>query len=260
MRLGLAEHLHDAGQQSFGARAHVHGVDRKPQRVDADQRSNSRIQAAHSAAAVIGQVIFRAAAPRRSSIWMSTGAAGDVVCAMETGTNCGTLAAVLAGKVAGPGGDMTAPSRSRASLRQPCTMFAFTPCDIATLATDAPGAAHCSSTNAFNSALCRRRNTTLSAAIVSTYLMDTIMSVTPPPFKVPRLDAYATAPRRQAEPAAPADAWHLMAPKALILTSRLATARHRCRAHAPIHSSPYPGTRAHGSSQAGGTARQFPGL
>ena len=99
---------------------------------------------------------------------LSTGAGGDVVCAMDTGKNCGTLAAVLAGKVVGLGGDMAAPSRSRASLRQPCTIFAFTPCDIATLATDAPGAAHCSSTNAFNSALCRRRKTTLSAVIVST--------------------------------------------------------------------------------------------
>ncbi len=113
-----------------------------------------------------------AAAPRRNSIWMSTGAGGEVDCAMETGTNCGTLTAVLADKVVVPGGEMAAPSRSRASLRQPCTMFAFTPCDIATLATEAPGAAHCSSTNVFNSALCRRRKTTLSAAIVSTYLLD----------------------------------------------------------------------------------------
>ena len=55
-------------------------------------------------------------------------------------------------------------------LRQPCTMFAFTPCDIVTLATDTPDTAHCCSTNAFNSALCRRRKTTLSAAIVSTHL------------------------------------------------------------------------------------------
>jgi len=37
---------------------------------------------------------------------------------------------------------------------------------------DTPGAAHCSNTNAFNSALCRRRKTTLSAAIVSTYPFD----------------------------------------------------------------------------------------
>jgi len=51
-------------------------------------------------------------------------------------------------------------------------MFAFKPCDIATFATDAPGAAHCSSTNDFNCALCRRRKTTLSAAIVSTYFLD----------------------------------------------------------------------------------------
>jgi hypothetical protein len=136
-------------------------------------------------------VIFMAVAPRRSSMWTSAGAGGDVVCAMDTGTNRGTLAAVLTGKEGGLGGDTAAPSRWRASLRQPCTMFAFTPCDIATFATDAPGAAHCSNTNALNCALCRRRSTTLSAAIVSTYsLMDTIIGVTPPPFKVPRLDAY----------------------------------------------------------------------
>jgi hypothetical protein len=51
-------------------------------------------------------------------------------------------------------------------------MFAFNPCDIATFATDARGAAHCSSTNALNSALCRLRKTTLSSAIVSTYFFD----------------------------------------------------------------------------------------
>lgn len=56
---------------------------------------------------------------------------------------------------------------------------------------DAPGAAHCCSTNAFNTALCCWRRTTLSAAIVSNFsgsvhcLMDMIISVTPPPFKVP---------------------------------------------------------------------------
>ena len=130
--------------------------------------NNCRIQAAHLAAAAIGQVIFMAAAARRSSIWMSAGAGGDVVCVMETGTNCGRLAALCAGKVVGLGGDITALSRSRARLLQPCTMFAFKPCDIATFATDSPGAAHCSSTNAFNSALCRRRKTTFSAAIVAT--------------------------------------------------------------------------------------------
>ncbi len=36
----------------------------------------------------------------------------------------------------------------------------------------APGAAHCSGTNAFTCALCRRRKTTLSFAIVSIYFLD----------------------------------------------------------------------------------------
>ena len=65
--------------------------------------NNSRTQAAHSAAAVIGQVIFIAVAPRRSSIWMSTGAGGDVVFAMDTGMNCGRLAAVWASDWVAPG-------------------------------------------------------------------------------------------------------------------------------------------------------------
>ena len=103
---------------------------------------------------------------------MSTGAGGDGVGVSDTGTNCGTPAIGLAGTIAGLGlGTTPAPSRPRASLRQPCTMFAFNPCDIATFATDAPGAPHCCSTNAFNCALCRRRKTTLSSAIVSTYFL-----------------------------------------------------------------------------------------
>jgi len=51
-------------------------------------------------------------------------------------------------------------------------MFAFNPCDIATFATDARGAAHCSNTNALNSAQCRLRKATLSSVIVSTYFLD----------------------------------------------------------------------------------------
>ena len=41
--------------------------------------------------------------------------------------------------------------------------------DIATFATDAPGAAHLSSTDAYNCALCRRHKATLCSAILSTY-------------------------------------------------------------------------------------------
>jgi len=43
--LRAAEDLHDAGQQLPGASAHVHGLEGEAQRVDADHRSNSRIQA-----------------------------------------------------------------------------------------------------------------------------------------------------------------------------------------------------------------------
>ena len=63
-------------------------------------------------AAMLGRLVAQLKMPRLDAY----GAGGDVVCAMDTGTNCGTLAAVWAGK-AGPGGDSTVPSRSRASLR-----------------------------------------------------------------------------------------------------------------------------------------------
>jgi len=101
------------------------------------------------------------------------GAGVDAAGVSVTGTNCGKLAACLAGTAAELGaGRVAATSSPRASLRQPCTMFAFNPCDIATFATDAHGAAHCSNTNALNCALCRLRETTLSSAIVSTYFLD----------------------------------------------------------------------------------------
>ena len=78
------------------------------------------------------------------------------------------IAAELTGTPTGLLGNRAAPSRSRGSLRQPCTRFAFRPCDIVNFATDACGAAHRSSTRILNCALCRLRETTLSAAIGST--------------------------------------------------------------------------------------------
>ena len=71
VRAGGAEDVDHARQRRLGAGAHVQRLDRQPHRVDADHCSNSRIQAAQSLAAAIGQVTFTAVAPRRSSMRMS---------------------------------------------------------------------------------------------------------------------------------------------------------------------------------------------
>ena len=104
---------------------------------------------------------------------MSAGAGigGDKPGVSDTGMKCGMPAAGFAGAATRQAaGTATAPSR--ACLRQPCTRFVFNPCAIDTLATDAPGAAHCASTIALNCALYRLREPTLSSAIVSTYFLD----------------------------------------------------------------------------------------
>ena len=72
-----AEDVHDAGQCGVGAGAHVQRFDGQPHRVHADHRSSSRIPAAQSAAAAIGQVTLIVVVPRRSSIRMSAAAAGE---------------------------------------------------------------------------------------------------------------------------------------------------------------------------------------
>ena len=102
---------------------------------------------------------------------MSTDAAGDAVCAMDTGKDCDMRVAVWAGKAApGRGGAML--SRSLANLSKPSTRFASMPSDIATLAAGAPGAAHCCTANAYNCALRCRREPILSDAIVSARFFD----------------------------------------------------------------------------------------
>ena len=68
-----AEDLHHARQQPVGAGAHVDWLDGKPDGVEADHRSSSRIQAAHSAAAPPGQLTLIVVALRRNSMRMSTG-------------------------------------------------------------------------------------------------------------------------------------------------------------------------------------------
>src|SRR4249920_1473917 len=120
-----AEHPYHAGQQPIGACPHVERLDRQPDCVDPDHRSNSRSQAAHSDAAAHGQLTLIMVAPRRSSIRMSTGA-------VTTGGNCNGTKVVAA---APPTALANAPPpRRSASPTQRRARFALTPLAIATAA------------------------------------------------------------------------------------------------------------------------------
>ena len=123
-------YLHDAGEQTLGARAHVHGADRQPQGVDANHHNSSRIHAAHSLAAALGQVMAMVVMPRRSSIRMSLDDNGVLCYASFSATNSPVLR-----PSAGDCCAAVAPA-----LRHLRTRFAFSPCAIATAATDGPAA------------------------------------------------------------------------------------------------------------------------
>lgn len=129
--LRTAKHLHDTGMQTLGAHTPVNGVDSRPQGIDANHRSSSRIQAAQSPAAVLGQVIAITMAPRRSSIRMSS-LTGRTGCVTDTATNS---------------------PKPGAWRRQRCTTLVLIRWDTATLVTEVPGAAHCSTTCPQNRAL-----------------------------------------------------------------------------------------------------------
>lgn len=83
MRLSSSEDLHHAGQQALGSGAHVYRASRQPQGVEADHRSHSRSQAAHSPEHCSGQLTVMLDAPRRNSMRMSL----EVVAAAGYG-NC----------------------------------------------------------------------------------------------------------------------------------------------------------------------------
>lgn len=63
-RPGGAEDNDHARERRLGAGAHVQGLDGEPHRVRAKHRNSSRVQAAKSAVAADGQVIFIVSAPR----------------------------------------------------------------------------------------------------------------------------------------------------------------------------------------------------
>jgi hypothetical protein len=54
--MGSAEYRHDATERGVGPGSHVHRLDRQPQSVDSDHLRSSRIQVAHSTAALTGQM------------------------------------------------------------------------------------------------------------------------------------------------------------------------------------------------------------
>ena len=68
MRVGCTKHRYNAGQCCVGSTAHVHGGGCKPDGVDTDHLSTSRIQAAQSVAQTTGHWIRMMVSARCSSI------------------------------------------------------------------------------------------------------------------------------------------------------------------------------------------------
>jgi len=87
--LGSTEYLHHSRQQPIGTRTHVDRLYSQPHRVNADHRSSSRIHAAHSLAALAGQVTVIAVAPRCSSMRISATGSAAAGGGRVTGTNNG---------------------------------------------------------------------------------------------------------------------------------------------------------------------------
>jgi hypothetical protein len=89
VRPGRAEDRDDSRQCCFGAGAHVQSRHRHPHDLDADHRSNSRIQPDRSMAALTGQLSLTLVPPRRNSVSMvRSSAARGTTGATATGTNC----------------------------------------------------------------------------------------------------------------------------------------------------------------------------
>src|SRR6218665_352865 len=166
MRAGFAEDLHHASKGGLGPGSHVQRLDGQPQSVQTDHRSNSRIQAAHSAAALAGQVTTTVVVPRRSSKRISTGTAGGT----------GKATATKAEEVAEPSatfatGSLIRVGMTSASRTQRRSRLALIPTDIATAANDTPGCTADATALALNSSLCSLRRRPLGVpweGIVST--------------------------------------------------------------------------------------------
>ena len=133
---GGAEDLDDTGQQTIGARSHVHGLDRQPQGIDADRRSHSRSQAPQAAASCVGQITLMATEPRRSSSRIAAASVGRPASCTATnpsppmGDEDARSCAACVPAAAAP-----LPARSFSQRR---TKLALRPLDSATAAIDTP--------------------------------------------------------------------------------------------------------------------------
>jgi hypothetical protein len=166
VRTRFTEYANDARQCRFRSGTHVQRLHGQPHRVDADHRSNSRSQPAHSAAAVSGQLTFTIVAPRRSSIAISCDvAAVDRSSGMGMNVRFSTLDggsaawAVSIGLTGCVCSSVTTQRRSR---------FAFSPFASATAAIDTPRCRQADTTFALNAALwVHRRRRTMPLSEVS---------------------------------------------------------------------------------------------
>lgn len=156
MGLGDSEHLHHARQQPLGAGSHVDGLGGQPHRIDADHRSSSRIQAAHSLAALAGHVTVTVVAPRCSSMRMSGNGVGVAGEGSDTGTNDGAVVGLLA-VTATCALSSSTDGLISTSVTQRRRRLAFTPLAMATAAMEMPGCVQAATRSALNSSLCRRR-------------------------------------------------------------------------------------------------------
>lgn len=87
MGLGGTEHLNYSGQQAFSSGAHVNRTRRQPQCVNANHRSQSRSQAAHSPEHCSGQPTVTLEPPRRNSMRISAEVVATAACGSCTGKN-----------------------------------------------------------------------------------------------------------------------------------------------------------------------------
>ncbi len=131
-------------------------VARQPHGVDADHRSSSRIHAAHSLAALAGQVTVIFVAPRCSSMGMAATGVAVAGGGRLTGTNNGRVVDASMSRAAGLSSAMPG-YLSSASRTQRRSRLAWMPCVIATAAIDMPGYMQVATASALNSSLCRRR-------------------------------------------------------------------------------------------------------
>ena len=149
---GAPNIFHDrAAKRLASASAHVHRLGRAARPLDADHRSQSRSQAAHSAAAAAGQTTLTVVPERCSSIRMSPSTGGAF---SDSGRSLTTGMGTSSGAAATGGAGILACLASMTQLR---SMFAFRLYAERPQRSTRPASCTHRITAALNSALCRRR-------------------------------------------------------------------------------------------------------